>query len=150
MDGDACTFETAQVELNGGETVSCSTTFSNPPLFGKAHTTKDCNDIGGTTKSAEGNLTCKLDVTSCPEGWNRYKNFGSTSGASKKCGKDRKGGSCFGGRCASISAITWADGATASNKSYGDDKCKVGCTCGGVKPNGLYYVYSSTTAVACY
>ena len=146
--GSQCNFETQILRTYGGQTHSCNPNVGY--LKTGSHTFKDCTDKGGTVREAEmGTWVCEIQNRNCPAGWVNHSNWGSTTGASQKCGTDRKGGSCFGGRCASISSAGWGQN-NESNKSYGDDKCKVGCTCGGVKPNGPYYVYSYYKSRACF
>jgi type II secretory pathway pseudopilin PulG len=147
---NSCAFETYVVQQIGGVTKNCTTPYTNRQLIGGAHTEYHCTQAGGTAREAEsGNWVCQFSGRNCPAGWTAHLNWSTTTGATEKCGVDRDGGSCFGGRCASISAAGWGKN-NETSKSYGDDKCKIGCTCNGIKPNGPYYVYSYWSSRGCY
>lgn len=147
MNGMDCDFETQMVNLAGGKTQHCDPEVENKLLYKEVHTAKHCTNSGGVVRTASGSLLCDFPGATCPSGWTQRSNWGSTNGAAKKCGKNRKGKSCYGGRCAEIAPRGWKEQALRS-KSYGDDRARISIN--GCKGNGPYYVYETWKTVGCY
>lgn len=51
---------------------------SPTPLYGGTHTDVDCLAVGGLTTPHNGEQFCRFISTSCPAGWTRYQNLGTT------------------------------------------------------------------------
>lgn len=120
---------------------------SNPlPLYGGTHTDEDCIAAGGNTAGYNSSLFCRFIQTSCPSGWTRYQNLGTTQ--SNTC----NGNTCGIGTSCSTGSHTFTN-ATVESCYYARDMWNIN---GGRNPTqtcvsgGGDYCYASLTSVGCY
>lgn len=97
----ACDFESQIISITGGTTKSCSPNITNRLLYNKEHAASHCSAIGGRVTSIGSEYLCRVNGGSCPTGWKRLHNWGSTQGkiytAKRSCLADRCSRKCSTG-----------------------------------------------------
>lgn len=98
------------------------------PLYNGVHTSTKCQAAGGLTRSAGSSLVCEFTASSCPSGWTRLNNWGST--APRTCSSV---GSCttsshaFSNRAAET--CTYCTAQSWMGTSGGGYQCSASATC---------------------
>lgn len=106
-------------------------------LVNSAHTYKACTDAGGSVVSTDVSFKqCKFSLSACPNGWTRYKSYGTTAGTT--CTGNTQSNCCNVGCCATSCTIS------ARSFSNSGDTCSYN-SCDG----GTYNTCGSTVAHTC-
>ncbi len=69
--------------------VASGTAVGGLPFYGTSHTKDQCRSAGGTVTDYQSNSFCKFQAGTCPAGWTKHQNLGSTSIAT--CGSPSPG-----------------------------------------------------------
>ena len=78
--------------------VSSGTAIGGLPFYGTSHTKDQCRSAGGTVTDYQSNSFCKFQAGTCPAGWTKYQNLGSTSVLT--CGSPTANPTCPASPCA--------------------------------------------------